>query len=513
MYRKLAVISAFLATARAQSACTLQSETHPPLTWQKCSSGGTCTQQTGSVVIDANWRWTHATNSSTNCYDGNTWSSTLCPDNETCAKNCCLDGAAYASTYGVTTSGNSLSIGFVTQSAQKNVGARLYLMASDTTYQEFTLLGNEFSFDVDVSQLPCGLNGALYFVSMDADGGVSKYPTNTAGAKYGTGYCDSQCPRDLKFINGQANVEGWEPSSNNANTGIGGHGSCCSEMDIWEANSISEALTPHPCTTVGQEICEGDGCGGTYSDNRYGGTCDPDGCDWNPYRLGNTSFYGPGSSFTLDTTKKLTVVTQFETSGAINRYYVQNGVTFQQPNAELGSYSGNELNDDYCTAEEAEFGGSSFSDKGGLTQFKKATSGGMVLVMSLWDDYYANMLWLDSTYPTNETSSTPGAVRGSCSTSSGVPAQVESQSPNAKVTFSNIKFGPIGSTGNPSGGNPPGGNRGTTTTRRPATTTGSSPGPTQSHYGQCGGIGYSGPTVCASGTTCQVLNPYYSQCL
>nr|1AZ6_A Chain A, CELLOBIOHYDROLASE I [Trichoderma reesei]1AZH_A Chain A, CELLOBIOHYDROLASE I [Trichoderma reesei]5X3C_A Chain A, Exoglucanase 1 [Trichoderma reesei] len=36
---------------------------------------------------------------------------------------------------------------------------------------------------------------------------------------------------------------------------------------------------------------------------------------------------------------------------------------------------------------------------------------------------------------------------------------------------------------------------------------------TQSHAGQCGGIGYSGPTVCASGTTCQVLNPYYSQCL
>lgn len=37
---------------------------------------------------------------------------------------------------------------------------------------------------------------------MDADGGMAKYSTNTAGAKYGTGYCDSQCPRDLKFING-----------------------------------------------------------------------------------------------------------------------------------------------------------------------------------------------------------------------------------------------------------------------------------------------------------------------
>jgi len=56
----------------------------------------------------------------------------------------------------------------------------------------------EFTFDVDVSQLPCGLNGALYFSEMPADGGMSKYPANKAGAKYGTGYCDSQCPRDIK---------------------------------------------------------------------------------------------------------------------------------------------------------------------------------------------------------------------------------------------------------------------------------------------------------------------------
>ncbi|KAF9482636.1 CEL4b mannanase [Pholiota conissans] len=32
-------------------------------------------------------------------------------------------------------------------------------------------------------------------------------------------------------------------------------------------------------------------------------------------------------------------------------------------------------------------------------------------------------------------------------------------------------------------------------------------------YGQCGGIGFTGDTTCASGTTCQVENPYYSQCL
>ena len=67
-------------------------------------------------------------------------------------------------------------------------------------------LNAEFTFDVDVSNLPCGLNGALYFVSMDKDGGMAKYSTNKAGAKYGTGYCDAQCPRDLKFINGEVRL-------------------------------------------------------------------------------------------------------------------------------------------------------------------------------------------------------------------------------------------------------------------------------------------------------------------
>ncbi len=31
----------------------------------------------------------------------------------------------------------------------------------------------------------------------------SKYPGDQAGAEYGTGYCDAQCPQDIKFINGQ----------------------------------------------------------------------------------------------------------------------------------------------------------------------------------------------------------------------------------------------------------------------------------------------------------------------
>ena len=45
----------------------------------------------------------------------------------------------------------------------------------------------------------------------------------------------------------------------------------------------------------------------------------------------------------------------------------------------------------------------------------------------------------------------------------------------------------------------------------------SSPAPTGgsgvAHYGQCGGIGWTGGTVCASPYTCKVSNAYYSQCL
>ncbi|KAJ7613536.1 hypothetical protein FB45DRAFT_1112138 [Roridomyces roridus] len=32
-------------------------------------------------------------------------------------------------------------------------------------------------------------------------------------------------------------------------------------------------------------------------------------------------------------------------------------------------------------------------------------------------------------------------------------------------------------------------------------------------FGQCGGIGWTGPTICVSGSVCSVSNQYYSQCL
>lgn len=36
---------------------------------------------------------------------------------------------------------------------------------------------------------------------------------------------------------------------------------------------------------------------------------------------------------------------------------------------------------------------------------------------------------------------------------------------------------------------------------------------TVAQYGQCGGIGYTGPTTCASPYTCKYSSAYYSQCL
>lgn len=208
MFSAALAFASLLVAARAQLAGTNTAETHPALTVSQCTAGG-CTTSTQSIVLDANWRWLHAKTGYTNCYTGNTWNATLCPDGKTCAANCALDGADYSGTYGISTSGNALKLGFVTQgSGAANVGSRTYLMAagSTTKYQMLQLLGQEFTFDVDVSNLPCGLNGALYFAEMDADGGMSKYPTNQAGAKYGTGYCDAQCPQDIKFINGEVSL-------------------------------------------------------------------------------------------------------------------------------------------------------------------------------------------------------------------------------------------------------------------------------------------------------------------
>jgi len=107
-----------------------------------------------------------------------------CGTNAACSKNCALEGADYSKTYGVSTSGDSLTLKYVTKGEYStNIGSRLYLMKDTNNYEMFKLVGNEFTFDVDLSSLDCGLNGALYFVSMPQKG------QGTPGAKYGSGKC------------------------------------------------------------------------------------------------------------------------------------------------------------------------------------------------------------------------------------------------------------------------------------------------------------------------------------
>ncbi|KAJ7263907.1 exoglucanase-type cellulase [Mycena rebaudengoi] len=295
----------------------------------------------------------------------------------------------------------------------------------------FQLLNQEFTFDVDMSNLGCGLNGALYFSEMPADGGMAAFPTNKAGAKYGTGYCDSQCPHDLKFINGTANVNNWTGSPNDINSGTGQFGTCCNEMDIWEANKNAAAYTPHVCTSNGQ--CSRTACGD--GDQRYNGQ-------------GNKIFLGPGLK--VNTSSKFTVVAQFiadnnSTSGTlteIRRLYVQNGKA-----SAIAGVTGNSITDSFCTAQKTAFGDTnSFGSRGGLAAMGRALGRGMVLALSIWDDHTAGMYRLDSVYPTNGSVTRPGVLRGPCSTTSGDPKTVEATQGSNSVTFSNIKSGPIGST-------------------------------------------------------------------
>merc|ERR1712070_682407 len=112
---------------------------------------------------------------------------------------------------------------------------------------------------------------------------------------------------------------------------------------------------------------------------------------------------------------------------------------------------------DFCKAEVGLFDDkTNFLEKGGLKSMDAAMEHGMVLVLSLWDDHDVNMLWLDSDYPTDQDPSTPGVARGTCSKTSGKPEDLETNHPDASVSFSNIRYGEIGSTDGGAPGPAPG---------------------------------------------------------
>jgi cellulose 1,4-beta-cellobiosidase len=198
--RIAAVILSLIAIANSQHPGTNTPEVHPKLTSQRCTRAKGCVKANTSIVLDSNFRWNH-NKDNTNCIN-TTFNSTICPDAETCAKNCALEGVEYSG-YGLKTSGDSVSMNLFTKKAGATslASPRVYLFDEDSGhYSDFRLLNQEFAFDVDMSKTGCGVNGALYFSEMNLTG--DKNELNTAGAKYGTGYCDAQCPKQ-NFIHGK----------------------------------------------------------------------------------------------------------------------------------------------------------------------------------------------------------------------------------------------------------------------------------------------------------------------
>ena len=144
---------------------------------------------------------------------------------------------------------------------------------------------------------------------------------------------------------------------------------------------------------------------------------------------------------TVDTKKKMTVVTQFikgsdGSLAEIKRFYVQDGKVIENSESAIEGNPGNSLTPDFCRAQKKAFGDNDIHEaRGGFPQMSKGLAAPMVLVMSLWDDHYSNMLWLDSTFPTDADPEAPGKGRGSCYTSSGVPTEVESKQASDRVIY------------------------------------------------------------------------------
>lgn len=224
-------------------------------------------------------------------------------------------------------------------------------------------------------------------------------------------------------------------------------------MDVWESNSLASAFTAHSCDVASQDRCIGEDCG--TDANPYSGLCDPDGCDFNSYRVGASEFYGNSGKTTIDSRRKITVVTQFHKSGEslsnIRRVYLQDGKVVFNPNVTIPGLdsSFDSIAEGYCTNQKTVFGDTdAFAKHGGLKKVGQSLDAGMVLSISLLTDP-SRFLWLDSQYPPERNVSLPGVMRGPCPVNGSGTLPYD---PDRRwsALFSNIRFGDIGSTFNSS---------------------------------------------------------------
>lgn len=222
-------------------------------------------------------------------------------------------------------------------------------------YRRFELLDRAIAFDVDLSNIGCGCNAAVYLVDMRAP------------EKDGAGYCDIQ----------------------------GVDASACLEVDLLEGNIKAIQTTVH--TTEGHGLtdnCNQDGCVGSIGSS-----------------AATAHLYGPGVAQPgIDSSRPFTVTATFTDDGEMSTYDV---VLSQEPTpqdlridttaVELGSSSGGgSLGRSVHFFDSENAAGSHAPD--GLAEvpiadrvrMADALRGGLVLVLSLWSGEHANdMSWLD----------------------------------------------------------------------------------------------------------------------
>lgn len=201
----------------------------------------------------------------------------------------------------------------------------------------FYLLGRALKFTVDLSSAGCACCGSFYLSSMPGYGPDGAPMPGQDG--------DYTCvASDAK-----------DPS--------GGAYARCPEVDIIEANNHALQICPHKCDAPNGHVYP---------------ACDGGGCDVGTIYFFFLSLYGPGPTFTIDTTRPFDVTTSFGVDGANRLSSVL--TVLSQPGATADVSF--DLTDLIC--------GTSY-----LENVTAPLLAGMTPVFSMWGGTGERMQWLD----------------------------------------------------------------------------------------------------------------------
>jgi len=273
-----------------------------------CSTNERCTARNAGTAVVGNMKVTSA-----------------CPS-ELDVKG--VSGNSFATGFGGNASGDRLLL-------EHNSGYSIMETCEDWNpnhFRRFQLLGKTLSFNVDLSQVGCACNIALYLIHGPArDWSGNPSPGACPKSPY---YCDAN------RVCGQ-----W-----------------CPEVDVMEANNHVFQTTPHRCDQPSAT--------GRYSN------CDRRGCQQSTRSLGDNA-YGPGPQFTIDTRKPFAVQTTFNGSmHSLPPRFTGLTTRLQQAGRELVMHH-------------------SGCSKGYLETMASALAEGMSMRITYWGDDAKTMSWLD----------------------------------------------------------------------------------------------------------------------